>query len=141
VSRVRDEVVIEGTLDDAPGPDTEWREYGFKGKPGDVRRLPPQVAPYHLRLDWLMWFLPLSPSYGNRWFVPFLVKLLEGDRPTLALLRRNPFPDGPPRWIRARLFRYRFSSWQERRETGATWVRTPEGEFLRPIGLGAARQR
>jgi hypothetical protein len=141
VSRVRDEVVVEGTLDEAPGPDTEWREYGFKGKPGDVRRVPPQVAPYHLRLDWLMWFLPLSPSYGNRWFVPFLVKLLEGDRPTLALLRRNPFPDGPPRWIRARLFRYRFSSWQERRETGATWVRTPEGEFLRPIGLGAARQR
>ena len=140
VSRVRDEVVIEGSLEDEPDPDDEadWREYGFKGKPGDVRRLPPQVAPYHLRLDWLMWFLPLSASYGNRWFVPFLVKLLENDRPTLRLIGHNPFPDQPPRWIRARLFRYRFSTPRERRETGAWWVRTPEGEFLRPVSLRRA---
>jgi hypothetical protein len=134
VSRVRDEVVIEGSNADSP-TDSDWVEYGFKGKPGDPSRLPPQWAPYHLRLDWLMWFLPLSPRYGDRWFVPFLVKLLEGDRPTLALLRHNPFPDEPPRWIRARLFRYRFSSWAELRATGAWWVRTPSGELLRPIGL------
>jgi hypothetical protein len=137
VSRVRDEVIVEGTLDDEPGPETEWREYAFKAKPGNLRRLPPQVAPYHLRLDWLMWFLPLSPGYGDRWFVPFLVRLLEGDGPTLALLGRNPFPDGPPRWVRARRFRYRFTTWQERRESGAWWVRTPAGEFLQPIRLRA----
>ncbi|HEX5451906.1 MAG TPA: lipase maturation factor family protein, partial [Candidatus Limnocylindrales bacterium] len=141
VSRVRDEVIIEGTHEPDPGPGSEWQEYGFKGKPGDVRRLSPQVAPYHLRLDWLMWFLPLSPSYGNRWFVPFLVKLLENDRATLALLRRNPFPDEPPRWIRARLFRYRFTTPAERRETGAWWARTETGEFMRPIGLRASRER
>jgi len=137
VSRVRDEVVIEGTLDEVVGPESEWLEYAFKGKPGDPRRLSPQVAPYHLRLDWLMWFLPLSPRYGDRWFVPFLVRLLEGDRPTLALLGPNPFPHAPPRWIRARLFRYRFSSRAERRETGAWWIRKPMGEFLRPIGIRA----
>lgn len=135
VSRVRDEVVVEGTLDGDVGPATTWREYAFRAKPGDVRRLPPQVAPYHLRLDWLMWFLPLSPRYGDRWFVTFLVRLLEGDRPTLALLGRDPFPDGPPRWVRARLYRYRFTSWRERRETGAWWVRAPAGEFLQPIRL------
>jgi hypothetical protein len=135
VSRARDEVVVEGTLDEAPGPASEWREYAFKAKPGDVRRLPPQVAPYHLRLDWLMWFLPLSPGYGSRWFVPFLVRLLEGDRPTLALLGRNPFPDEPPRWIRARLFRYRFTTWPERRETHAWWTRTATGDFVEPIRL------
>jgi Lipase maturation factor len=137
VSRVRDEVVIEGTSAEAPAGDDEWLEYGFKGKPGDPRRLSPQWAPYHLRLDWLMWFLPLSPRYGDRWFVPFLVRLLEGDRPTLALLRDNPFPDDPPRWVRARLFRYRFSSAAELRATGAWWVRTPIGEFMRPVGLQA----
>jgi hypothetical protein len=137
VSRVRDEVVIEGTLDEVVTTDSEWREYAFKGKPGDPKRLSPQVAPYHLRLDWLMWFLPLSPRYGDRWFVPFLVRLLEGDRPTLALLGPNPFPDRPPRWIRARLFRYRFSTWTELRATGAWWSRTPSGEFLRPIGIQA----
>jgi hypothetical protein len=137
VSRVRDEVVLEGTLDRDPGPESEWREYAFKGKPGDIRRLPAQVAPYHLRLDWLMWFLPLSPRYGDGWFMAFIVKLLQGDRPTLALLGPNPFRDGPPRWIRARLFRYRFTSWQELRSTRAWWSRTPIGEFVRPIGLRA----
>jgi hypothetical protein len=135
VSRVRDEVIVEGTFADDPGPTAEWREYGFKGKPGDVRRLPPQLAPYHLRLDWLMWFLPLSAAYGERWFVPFLTRLLEGDKPTLALLRHNPFPDGPPRFVRARLFRYRFTSRQEWRATGAWWSRRPIGDFVRPIRL------
>jgi hypothetical protein len=135
VSRVRDEVVVEGTDAESVDASTTWREYEFKGKPGDVRRLPPQFAPYHLRLDWLMWFLPLSSRYGERWFVPFLVKLLEGDRPTLGLLRGNPFPDAPPRFVRALLYRYRFTTWRERRETGAWWARSLIGEFVQPIGL------
>jgi len=137
VSRVRDEVVVEGSASEDGGPDAEWREYGFRGKPGDVRRLPPQVAPYHDRLDWLMWFLPLSPAYGERWFVPFLVRLLEGDPATLRLLRDNPFPDRPPTLVRARLFRYRFTSWAEWRRTGAWWQRSAIGDFVRPIRLRA----
>jgi hypothetical protein len=135
VSRVRDEVIVEGSDAEEADDDADWREYGFKGKPGDLRRLPPQVAPYHLRLDWLMWFLPLSPSYGDRWFVPFLVRLLEGDRATLALLGHNPFPDRPPRFVRARLFRYRFTTWREWRSTGAWWSRRLVGDFVRPIRL------
>jgi lipase maturation factor len=135
VSRVRDEIVIEGTDAESIDGSTAWREYDFKGKPGDVRRIPSQFAPYHLRLDWLMWFLPLSSRYGERWFVPFLVKLLEGDRPTLGLLRGNPFPDRPPRFVRALLYRYRFTTWRERRETGAWWVRSLIGEYVQPIGL------
>ena len=128
-------MIVEGTDAEAVGPDTAWREYGFKGKPGDPLRMPPQCAPYHLRLDWLMWFLPLSPRYGESWFVPFLVRLLQGDRGILRLLRDNPFPDRPPRWIRARLFRYRFSSWAELRRTGAWWTRTEAGPFARPFRL------
>jgi len=140
VSRQRDEVIVEGTDATTLDAGTAWREYEFKGKPGDVRRLPGQFAPYHLRLDWLMWFLPLSSRYGERWFVPFLVKLLEGDRPTLALLRSNPFPDRPPRTVRALLYRYRFTTRQERRETGAWWARTLIGEYMPPVTLreGAA---
>ena len=134
VSRHRDEVVVEGTSG-ALGFDAGWREYEFQGKPGDVRRMPPQFAPYHLRLDWLMWFLPLSPIYGERWFVPFLGKLLEGDRATLALLRVNPFPDIPPTYIRASLYRYRFTTWREWRETGAWWDRTLIGEYVPPIRM------
>jgi hypothetical protein len=135
VSRVRDEVVIEGTDAESIHAGTRWREYEFKGKPGDVRRLPRQYAPYHLRLDWLMWFLPLSPRYGERWFVPFLLRLLEGDRQTLGLLRSNPFPDQPPRFVRALLYRYRFTTWRERRETGAWWARSLIGEYVEPIRL------
>jgi hypothetical protein len=138
VGRRRYEVIVEGTDDEPAGEGTVWHEYGFTGKPGDPRRVPPQVAPYHLRLDWLMWFLPLSPFYGESWFVPFLGRLLEGDPAILRLLRINPFPDRPPRYIRARLFHYRFSTWRELRETGAWWVRTPAGDFVGPLRLAAA---
>lgn len=62
VGRIREEVVVEGTADPLPRADGEWREYGFKGKPGELRRIPRQFAPYHLRLDWLMWFAALSPA-------------------------------------------------------------------------------
>jgi hypothetical protein len=135
VSRDRDEVIVEGTDAEMISEDVTWREYEFKGKPGDVRRMPRQYAPYHLRLDWLMWFLPLSSRYGERWFVPFLVRLLEGDRPTLALLRSNPFPNAPPRFVRARLYRYRFTTWARRRETGAWWERRLIGDYMPPIEL------
>ena len=135
VTRRRYEVVVEGTDAPRPDPDAIWLEYEFKGKPGDPQRRPPQVAPYHLRLDWLMWFLPLSPLYGEGWLTPFLSRLLEGDRAMLALLRRNPFSDSPPTYIRARLFEYRFTSWRERRETGAWWHRDEVGEFMPPIRL------
>ncbi|MFJ5708646.1 lipase maturation factor family protein [Streptomyces sp. NPDC093105] len=135
VGRVRDEIVVEGTSDPEPGPDTEWRAYAFKGKPGDPRRIPRQFAPYHLRLDWLMWFAALSPGYAREWFGPFVERLLAGDRDTLRLLGRNPFPDAPPVHVRARLYRYRFSTWRELRTTGAWWQRRLLREYLPPVRL------
>jgi hypothetical protein len=134
VGRTRYEVIVEGTADD--GIDDGWREYEFKGKPGDPGRMPRQVAPYHHRLDWQVWFIPLSPIYGGEWFLRFLVRLLEGDGETLRLLRRNPFPDAPPALIRARFFHYRYTSWREWRETGRWWVRTLAEEYVSPFGLG-----
>ena len=82
-----------------------------------------------------MWFLPLSPAYGEGWFVTFLVRLLENDRPTLALLRSNPFPAGPPRFVRARLFRYEFTTAAQRGEIGSWWTRRPIGPFVSPVRL------
>ena len=140
VSRRRIELVIEGTDAEEPLPDATWREYGFKGKPGDPKRTPPQVAPYHLRLDWLLWFIPLSPRYGGDWFVRFIARLLEGDRQTLRLLHVNPFPDAPPRFVRARFFHYRFTTWSERRELGAWWIRRFEADYLPPVGLDDLRR-
>nr|WP_203549569.1 lipase maturation factor family protein [Actinospica acidiphila] len=142
VSRVRHEVVLEGTADETPREDSEWREYEFKGKPGDPKRWPRQFAPYHLRLDWLMWFAALSPAYASPWFGGLVERLLENDPDTLRLLRRSPFPaDAPPRHIRARLFRYRFTTWRELRETGACWERTYVREFFPPTRLARGARK
>lgn len=132
ITRVRYEVVVEGTAETELTDAVRWQEYGFKGKPGDVRRLSRQFAPYHLRLDWLMWFAALSPAHAAPWFGPFMERLLENDRDTLRLLRHNPFPDAPPAHIRARLFRYRFTTWRELRESGAWWHREPVGLYFPP---------
>ncbi|OIK29275.1 lipase maturation factor family protein [Streptomyces malaysiense] len=142
VSRVRYEVVVEGTSDEVAREDSDWREYEFKGKPGRLRHWPRQFAPYHLRLDWLMWFAALSPAYAGEWFGGLVERLLENDRATLRLLRRSPFPpDTPPRYVRARLFRYRYTSWRELRETGACWDRTYVREYLPPTRLARATER
>ncbi|MCH0572258.1 lipase maturation factor family protein [Streptomyces sp. MUM 136J] len=136
VSRVRYEVVLEGTADDVPREDSDWREYEFRGKPGDPRHWPRQFAPYHLRLDWLMWFAALSPAYAEPWFGGLVERLLADDGDTLRLLRRSPFPRGsPPRHIRAGLYRYRFTTWRELRETGACWQRTYVRAYLPPTRL------
>ncbi|MFB7644189.1 lipase maturation factor family protein [Streptomyces sp. NPDC056084] len=135
ITRIRHEVVIEGTADEAVTDRTIWREYEFHGKPGDVRRLPRQFAPYHLRLDWLLWFLALSPSYGSSWFGAFVERLLVNDPDTVRLLRHNPFPETPPVFIRARVWRYRFTTWQELRRTGAWWHREAPRAFLPPTTL------
>ncbi|RGE20361.1 lipase maturation factor family protein [Leucobacter sp. wl10] len=134
VTRERVEYVVEGT-EGEDHASADWREYEFKGKPGDVRRVPRQFAPYHLRLDWLMWFLPLGRSLDD-WFAVFLVRLLEADAPTLALLRKDPFGGRTPRWVRVVSYRYRFATRAERREHGAVWVRDRRRVLVPPVGLG-----
>ncbi|KGH48570.1 membrane protein [Modestobacter caceresii] len=131
VTKVRRELVVEAT--DGTGPDAVWREYEFRGKPGDVHRRPPQWAPYHLRLDWLMWFVALSPAYGRAWLLPFLGKLLDADPATLRLLRSAPFGTDRPAAVRVLVYRYRFTTRQERRETGAWWHRNYEREMVAPL--------
>jgi len=141
VTRERYEIVLEGTSAEQLTERTSWSEYEFRGKPGDPRRRPPQVAPYHLRLDWLMWFAALSPRYAEGWFMLLVERLLAGDRAVLRLMRRNPFPDAPPSWIRARFYRYRFTAGPERRATGAWWAREPAGEYLAPVRLESPTAR
>ncbi|MCZ2828929.1 lipase maturation factor family protein [Modestobacter sp. VKM Ac-2986] len=139
VSKVRRELVVEAT--DSLGPDAEWREYEFRGKPGDVHRRPPQWAPYHLRLDWLMWFVALSPAYGRTWLVPFLGRLLAADPATLRLLRSAPFGSDRPAAVRVLVYRYRFTTRAERRATGAFWHRTHERELVGPLTPDDVGQR
>jgi hypothetical protein len=128
VTKERYEIVVEGTDAETIGENTTWREYEFKGKPGDPSRRPPQVAPYHMRLDWLMWFAAMSTPSDHPWFAELLLKFLEGDRAALTLIRTNPFPDHPPRWVRAQLYLYKFTSPEEKRRTGRWWDR----QFVAP---------
>jgi Lipase maturation factor len=127
--------VIEGTDVETLSPSTVWKEYEFRGKPGELAHRPPQVAPYHMRLDWLMWFAAMSNASDYPWFSSLMVQLLEGDRAVLGLLRRNPFPDRPPRWIRAQLYLYHFTSPEEHRRTGAWWTRTPAAPYFPEVRL------
>ena len=119
----RHEIVFEGTLDETIGPDTEWREYQFPCKPGDPARRPCVRAPYHYRLDWQLWFAPFGRWQDAPWTAHLVWKLLHGDPGVRSLLAGDPFPDRPPRWIRALRYRYRFGddSWWER-ELIETWL-------------------
>ena len=136
VTKERYEVIVEGTRATQPLESAEWLAYEFKGKPGDPRRLPRQFAPYHLRLDWLMWFLALG-SRDSEWFVRFLTRLLEADRATLRLLRIDPFKGESPEWVRARMFRYRFADRAQRRAQHVRWIRQEVGVLVPPV----SRQR
>lgn len=124
VTRRRQELVLEATSDGVG-----WHPYEFKGKPGDPQRRPPQWAPYHLRLDWLMWFVPLSPAYGRGWLDALVEKLLAADPAVLALLRRDPLSGDRPAAVRGRLVDYRFTTRQEKRRTGDWWA-TGESRLL-----------
>ena len=141
ITKQRYEIVLEGTTDPVVRADTRWVAYEFRAKPGDPQRRPPQLAPYHRRLDWLMWFAALGAPARPAWLDAFVRRLLEGDGPTLALLRHNPFPGPPPTFVRARLFRYRFTTPAERRATGAWWWRAPVGELITPTRLAVPVDR
>lgn len=135
ITRQRFEIVVEGTSDNAVTDTTQWKEYEFRGKPNDPARMPPQIAPYHLRLDWLMWFAAMDSYQDNPWFINFMAKLLENDKAVLGLLRSDPFPDGAPRFVRARLYAYRFTTSDELKTTGKWWTRQLAGEYFPAVSL------
>ena len=122
----RDEIMVEGSNDG-----TNWRAYEFRYKPGPLDRAPPFVEPHQPRLDWQMWFAALGTYQQNRWFVNFVVRLLEGEPAVTRLLAYNPFAAAPPKFIRARLFRYHFTHFGEK----SWWTREERGEYIPPVNL------
>ncbi|MGZ3657905.1 MAG: lipase maturation factor family protein [Bdellovibrionota bacterium] len=131
ITRERDELILEGTADAAVSPSTKWKEFSFKGKPGDVFRRPPQVTPYHFKLDWQMWFAAMSPYYQHPWILNLVAKILQGEPEVIALMGENPFPLAPPHFVRILQYRYRFTNAGEK----AWWTRELEGEYLPPLSL------
>jgi lipase maturation factor 1 len=126
----RPEIIIEGSNDGVT-----WLAYEFKYKPGDLSRCPRVAEPHQPRLDWQMWFAALGNYRTDPWIVEFLERLLEGSPQVLALLRHNPFPAAPPRYIRAQLYEYRFTTKAERRATGEWWHREWKGTYVPEVSL------
>jgi hypothetical protein len=96
--------------------------------------MPPVVSPYHLRLDWQMWFAAMSSYYDHPWILNFVAKLLEGNADVTGLLKVNPFPVKPPRYVRASLYEYHFAPRTEA-SAKAWWVRKKVSVYLPPLSL------
>lgn len=124
MTTTRNEIIIEGSEDGE-----NWLEYEFKWKPGNVKEAPKQVAPHQPRLDWQMWFAALETWRQNPWFIYFLEKLLVGSKEIESLLKYNPFPNMPPRYIRALLYSYSFTDLETKKATGKWWNRTLVGPY------------
>jgi predicted DCC family thiol-disulfide oxidoreductase YuxK len=130
MTKDRPEIILEGS-DDA----IEWKAYEFKWKPGALNRMPGFVEPYQPRLDWQMWFAALGDVRQNPWLFALAFRLLENSPEVVHLLGTNPFPDKPPRYFRAEIYRYRFSTMAERQRTGAWWQREDPRIYLPTVSL------
>ena len=132
MTKERREISIQGSEDGIT-----WKTYTFRFKPGDPQRAPPWVAPYMPRLDWQMWFAALGTAEQNPWFLRFLERVLNGSPAVSALLEENPFPSGPPRFVRALSDRYTFTTMAEGRRTGLWWSVEPAAIYFPAVSLEA----
>jgi lipase maturation factor 1 len=127
----RSEIDFEGSNDGK-----EWLPYEFEVKPGaNLKRIPGWIAPYTPRLDWRLWFAAMAPVQSSPWVISFVQKLLEGSPEVLKLLEHNPFPDAPPKYIRAFVYDYHFTNVAEHRATGDWWRRDNKRVYLPPLSL------
>ncbi|KAK2533631.1 Lmf1 [Columba guinea] len=138
ITKERTEVVLQGTSSlDPNDPAAVWEEYDFKCKPGDLKRRPCFITPYHYRLDWLMWFAAFQTYEQNEWIIHLAGKLLAQEEETLSLMATNPFAGRePPRWIRGEHFKYKFSQpGGKHASEGRWWIRKRIGPYFPPVNL------
>jgi len=119
MTTTRQEIIVEGSRDGRV-----WQPYEFAYKPGDTGRMPRQVAPHMPRLDWQLWFAAQGGRRQTAWVRPLLDRLQQATPEVLVLLEHDPFGGVPPRYLRARLFEYRFTTPEERVQTGDWWTRS-----------------
>ncbi len=124
MTTTRYEVVVEASIDG-----TNWKEYEFYHKPTSLFKRPTRISPYQPRVDWQAWFLPFSRFSEEEWFQSFLIHLLKGSKEVVKLIHYNPFPDTPPKYIRAQMYIYTYTTVEEKRNTGAWWRRRFIGPY------------
>lgn len=137
VGKERLNVVFEGTLDEDPGDSAAWKPYPYKGLPVALDQRPPLVAPYQLRLDWQMWFAAMATPADYPWTLNLVAKLLHNDPGAIGLFAGNPFPDRPPRYVRAVRYRYTFA--RPGNPQGRWWQRERVDTWLRPLSANDPR--
>ena len=132
MTRGRYEIEFQGSNDG-----TNWVAYPFRYKPQSLNEAPGIYAPYQPRFEWNLWFASLSEWRQNE-FVPLTEeRLLANDGDVLALFRGNPFGHAPPRFARAVLWQYWFTTLNEKRRTGNWWRREELGLYAPELTLNA----
>ena len=137
VGRERLNVVFEGTEAERPDNQAVWKAYPYQALPVELNQRPRQIAPYQPRLDWQMWFASMSSPDEYPWTLHLVWKLLHNDPGALSLFAGNPFPDKPPHYIRAVLYRYRFAP--PGNPEGNWWKREEVGIWLPPLSADDPR--
>jgi len=131
VGKERYELIIEGTTDEIITSKTEWKEYEFIGKPGNIYKTPSIIAPYQPRIDWQIWFAAMQRPEHNPWLLHMIWKFLRNDENALSLIAYNPFPDNSPKYIRVEFYRYKFAKLGN--EDRKIWEREYIGQWLPPL--------
>jgi hypothetical protein len=124
MTRARYEIEFQGTNDGQ-----NWTPYRFRYKPQALNEAPRIYAPYQPRLDWNLWFASLGSWRNNLFVVKTEVRLLENDRDVLSLFAEDPFPQAPPKQVRAALWQYWFTTTAEKHATGNWWRRQMIGIY------------
>lgn len=124
MTKTRPELIIEGSLDGK-----NWEAYEFRYKPGNPKRFLPLVAPHQPRFDWQMWFAALEGFNENLWLQNVIVRLFENSPDVKSLFAHAPFGEMPPVYLRIQRYEYKFSGYQELKESGVWWNRHLIGPY------------
>jgi hypothetical protein len=133
VGQTRPVIIFEGTDSDNPDTATDWKEYPYVASPWDPKLPPPQIAPYQPHLDWQLWFAAMATYREYPWTLNLVWKLLHNDPATLGLFAGNPFPNHPPKYIRAMVYDYHFA--KPGNSQHVYWIRDQPQLWLPPLSV------
>lgn len=135
MTRGRYEIEFQGSNDGQ-----NWTAYPFRNKPQALNEAPRIYAPYQPRFDWNLWFASLGDWHEYN-IVPLTEeRLLENSGDVAGLFRANPFPQAPPRYVRAVLWQYWFTTAAEKKATGMWWRRQYMGLYAPELTRGSTRR-
>jgi hypothetical protein len=132
MTRGRYDIEFQGSNDGQ-----NWLAYPFQCKPQALNEPPRIYAPYQPRFDWNLWFASLGDWRQNDMVPLTEERLLENDADVLSLFKSNPFQPAPPRFVRAVLWQYWFTSIDEKRRSGNWWRREYLGLYAPEITRAA----